>query len=303
MTLQTNIMVSGVLIVNKPSGMTSHDVVNSVRRLFHTRRVGHTGTLDPMATGVLVMLLGSATRLSQYMFNDEKRYQGTIRLGLETSTYDAEGEVVAVKPVDVGFVEIQTAVTRFQGKHAQIPPMYSAIKVHGQKLYNLARQGKTIERQPRSVTIHHIEVLAWHPPDLVLDVVCSAGTYIRSLAHDIGEALGCGAHLRVLTRTASHGFTLAESRTLDKLNVLAQEGDLMQILLPPRAALGQTAAVTLTPAQVTAVRYGQKIALVPEEQVTVLQALDSHSDLVAVLIPAENSYWRPKVVMPARNVS
>jgi len=292
-------MINAVLIANKPSGMTSHDVVNIVRRLFDMRRVGHTGTLDPMATGVLVMLLGPATRLSQFMTHDEKCYRGTIRLGVETSTYDADGEVAAVKHVEVGLAEIQAAVARFQGDIKQIPPMYSALKVHGQKLYTLARQGKTVERQPRAVTIHHIAVLAWHPPDLFVDVRCSAGTYIRSLAHDIGEVLGCGAHLRTLTRTASHGFALAESHTLDALGTLSREGNLMSVLLPPRAVLGQARAVNLTEAQVTAVRYGQKIALPMAEQAPVLQALDSNGDLVAIMVPADSGYWRPKVAMPA----
>lgn len=291
--------MNGILIVNKSSGMTSHDVVNSVRRLFGTRRVGHTGTLDPIATGVLVLLLGSATRLAQFMAHDDKRYRGTIRMGIETSTYDADGEVVAVKPVEVGLEAIQAAVAGFRGDIQQIPPMYSALKVHGQKLYSLARQGITIEREPRAVTIYHSEVLAWQPPDLILDVQCSAGTYIRSLAHDVGEALGCGAHLRALTRTASHGFTLAESHTLDALNALSQEGRLINTLLSPRVALGQAPAVTLTRAQVTAVRHGQSIALPEVEEAQVLQVVDQQGDLVAVMIPADNGDWRPKVVIPA----
>lgn len=301
MTLLSSKMANGVLIINKPAGMTSHDVVNRVRRLFDIRRVGHTGTLDPMATGVLVLLLGPATRLSQFMVRDDKRYHGTIRLGLETSTYDADGEVIAVKPVDVGFDQIQAVVSSFQGELAQIPPMYSAIKVKGQKLYNLARQGKTIKREPRRVTIHHIEVLAWQPPDLVLDVICSAGTYVRSLAHDIGEVLGCGAYLRTLTRTTSHEFTLGESHTLDELSKLKHEGDLMHKLLPPSAALGLMPVVNLTHAQVKAVCYGQKISLEVGDQEKVIQALDSLGHLVAVMIHVEKDYWRPKVVMPTQD--
>ena len=291
-------MVNGVLIVNKPSGMTSHDVVNSVRRLFGIRRIGHTGTLDPMATGVLVMLLGPATRLSQFMPHNEKRYTCTIRLGIETTTYDADGETVAVMPVDMGFDSIEAVVMSFVGEYAQTPPMYSAIKVNGQKLYNLAREGKIIERQPRPVTIHSVELLGWCFPDLVLDIFCTAGTYIRSLAHDIGKALGCGAHLRALLRTASHGFTLAESHTLDELKSIRQVEEIMGFLLPPQTALGQILPVILTSAQVSAVRHGQRIVLTPTEQVPVLQALDEHSNLVAVMIPAGNGYWHPKVVMP-----
>ncbi|TFG72626.1 MAG: tRNA pseudouridine(55) synthase TruB [Anaerolineales bacterium] len=291
--------MNGILVVNKPSGMTSHDVVNIVRRLFGTRRVGHTGTLDPMATGVLVMLLGPATRLAQFMVHNEKRYLGTIRLGIATSTYDAEGEIVAVNPVEVGGEAIQAAVARFQGDIQQIPPMYSALKVHGQKLYDLARQGITIEREPRAVTIYHSEVVEWQPPDLVLDIQCSAGTYIRSLAHDIGEDLGCGAHLHALTRTSSHGFSLAESYTLETLNALAEHGNLLSALLAPRAALGQAPVVILKPAQVASIRQGQSLTLAEIEETPVIQALDLQGALVAVMIQTGNGTWRPKVVMPA----
>jgi tRNA pseudouridine55 synthase len=294
-------MVNGVLGINKPSGMTSHDVVNRVRKLFDIRRVGHTGTLDPLATGVLVLLLGSATRLSQFMIHDKKHYRGTIRLGIETSSYDADGEVVSVNPVNTGYEEIVSVVSEFQGELAQIPPMYSAIKVNGQKLYNLARQGKIIERQPRPVTIHHIQVQSWHPPDLVLDVVCSAGTYIRSLAHDIGQTLGCGAYLRALSRSSSHGFILDECHSLERLGELKKAGDLMQALLPPRTAICKMPVVYLTPEQVKAVRFGQKIIPAGQHEGVVLQALDNSDGLVAVLIPVDDNYWRPKVVMPFQN--
>jgi tRNA pseudouridine55 synthase len=292
-------MVNGVLIVNKPSGMTSHDVVNHVRCLFETRRVGHTGTLDPMATGVLVVLLGSATRLLQFMTQDEKSYRGTVRLGIQTTTYDAEGEIEETHPVQVNLTEIQATLEGFRGEINQIPPMYSAIKVKGQKLYNLARQGKTIDRKPRSVTIYHIDILKWELPDIVLDIKCSAGTYIRSLAHDIGLALGCGGHLQSLIRTTCHGFELQESHTLDELKMLVPKGDLTQVLLPPSAALGKMPSVILSLADEKAVRYGQKVTLPVEGEVGVLQAFNEHGHLVAVLEPDNNNYWQPKVVLPS----
>ena len=296
-------MINGVLIVNKPTGMTSHDVVNIVRRLFNIRRVGHTGTLDPMATGVLPMLLGPATRLAQYMTHNEKRYQGTVKLGVQTSTYDADGEIEIVKPVQVSISAIHEALSKYRGEINQIPPMYSAIKIKGQKLYTLARQGITIEREPRTVTIHNIYVLDWQPPDLTLDVRCSAGTYIRSLAHDIGETLGCGAHLRTLKRTVSHGFTLADSHNLDMLKAYAQDGNLMQVLLPPRAALVNMQTAKLTPEQVRAVRYGQPIPLTTMASTHVLQAVNEEGDLVAVMITEDTEQWRPKVVMPAKEAT
>lgn len=291
-------MVTGVLVVNKSSGMTSHDVVNSVRRLFNLRRVGHTGTLDPFATGVLVLLLGSATRLSPYMSNAEKSYRAVFRFGIETSTYDIEGAMTAIKPVNLELGAIKAVLADFQGTIPQIPPMYSAVKIDGQKLYDLARQGRTITRAPRDVTIAHTSIVSWFPPDLTLDIVCSAGTYVRSLAHDVGQKLGCGAHVLALTRTANHGFILAQSHTLKELDDLKKNKHLMDVVLPPSAALNPMPGVTLTPSQVTAVRYGQQVQLFTEESTPAVQAFDDRRNLIAILIPVKKEYWQPKVVLP-----
>ncbi len=245
--------MNGVLNVRKPHGMTSHDVVNAVRRFAGMRRVGHAGTLDPAAEGVLVLLLGSATRLSQYVTGARKSYRAVLKLGETTTTYDAEGEITAHHPVSVTREEIEAALTNFRGPLMQVPPMYSAIKQRGKKLYELARRGQEVSRPPRPVTIYHLELVAWASPHLTLEVVCSAGTYIRSLAHDLGQALGCGAHLAELLRTASGPFLLADAHPLEELRTLAERGQLAQVLLPPQAALYALPAVTLTPPQARAV--------------------------------------------------
>ncbi len=302
----------GLFNINKPLAMTSHAVVAAVRRLAQTRRVGHAGTLDPRATGVLLLLIGPATRLSQYVMGMDKTYRAVVRLGETTTTYDTEGEVVARQaiPADLaegGFPKIESVVSQFRGPISQVPPMYSAIKVKGKKLYQLARQGKEIERKPRSVTIYRLDVLAWQPPDLTLEVVCSSGTYIRSLAHDLGQALGCGGHLRALTRTRIGAFCLEKSYSLEDLQALATEDRLDEALLPPKAALYRMPLVRLDPTQVQAVRHGQGIvlpSLLGEAQAvetacaSKVQARDEDDQLVAILIPTDEGTWRPKLVLP-----
>lgn len=290
--------VGGVLVVDKPQGITSHDVVNVVRRLTRTRRVGHTGTLDPMATGVLVLLVGPATRLSRFVMAGDKRYRGTVRLGETTTTYDADGEVVTQSPVTVDREAVEARLPAFTGEIQQVPPMYAAIKVKGRKLYELAREGKRVAREPRDVTIHSIEILDWTPPDLVLDIVCSSGTYIRSLAHDLGQMLGCGAHLWALTRLRSGDFTLDQAHGLAELESLHAAGRLDEALLPPRSGLGSMPTATLTPEQVRAVRYGQTLYLELAGQPDPVQALDLDGNLVAVLIGDGADSYRPTLVLP-----
>ncbi len=293
----------GVLNINKPSRKSSHDVVQAVRRITGIRRVGHTGTLDPLATGVLVVLVGPATRLTQFIVGADKAYRAVIRLGVATTTYDGEGEVVSQAPVppDMDRAAVAAALRAFEGEIAQTPPMYSAVRVQGRRLYELAREGKEIERAPRSVTIYQLEIVNWDIPDLTLDLRCSSGTYVRSLAHDLGQALGCGAHLADLTRTALGPFRLEESYTLDQLHALAQEQRLDEAMLPPQAALYDMPSVQLASQQERAVRYGQAIALplTPERvEASHLQAEDAEGCLVAVLIPVDEGRWRPTLVLP-----
>ena len=290
--------MNGFLVVDKPAGMTSHDVVNAVRRIAEMRRVGHTGTLDPLATGVLVLALGAATRLVQFIDNSDKTYRATLRLGETTTTYDADGEIVERRPVTVDRAAVEAALPDFCGAIEQVPPMYSAIKVKGQKLYKLARQGKEIERAPRPVMIYRLDVLDWALPDVTIEVACSAGTYVRSLAHDLGQTLGCGAHLSALTRTAAGAFRLEDAYTLEALRVLAQAGRLAEALLPLTTALTALPVLTLTPEQVRAVRFGQTVTLDGATDAPLAQARDAAGRLIAVLRPVEPGVWRPKLVLP-----
>ncbi len=293
--------MNGLLNVNKPLGHSSHDVIRDLRRLTNFRRIGHTGTLDPMATGVLVLVMGAATRLARFVTGSDKRYRAVVHFGEETATYDVEGEVISRCEVTFDRAQLDGVLEGFRGPLLQIPPMYSAIRVKGQRLYELARRGEDVVREPRPVTIHELEVLAWEPPELTLDVLCSPGTYIRSLAHDLGEALECGAHLRSLVRTATGPFRLEESYTLEDLAALAEEGRLEDALLPPKAALYALPAVQLTDNEVQAVRYGQAIALDVPEGAEVLQARDQDDRLVAVMVPQREGRWRPSRVMPAED--
>ena len=253
--------MDGILIVNKPRGMTSHDVVAGVRRLSKQKRVGHAGTLDPMASGVLLVCLGRATRVAEYLTGTDKTYRAVMRLGVETDTYDAEGRVVATQPVNVTESTLREALLNFAGEIDQVPPMYSALKRQGKPLYKLARKGIEVEREPRRVTIHEIALrgfMAGGQPDATIDVRCSAGTYIRSLAHDIGAVLGCGAHLIELTRLASGSFTIDEAVSLQDLEGFKDLGGLLR---PLDAALQGLPAITLDADRARRVTMGQAIPL------------------------------------------
>lgn len=208
--------MKGLLLVDKPAGMTSHDVVDRIRRAARMKRVGHTGTLDPAATGLLILCLGPATRLSEHFTGLEKTYEGTMRLGVETASYDLDGEIVAEKPVPTLTVEdIQRECDRFVGQIQQIPPMVSAVKIDGERLYKLARKGETVERPARSVLVRAYDVLSYEAPDARVRVTCSSGTYVRSLCHDVGQALGCGAALASLRRLAVGRHRIEDALPLD----------------------------------------------------------------------------------------
>jgi tRNA pseudouridine55 synthase len=228
--------MDGVLVIDKPKGPTSHDVVAHLRKALKEKKVGHTGTLDPVATGVLPIVLGGATKIARYLTGGDKTYRATIRLGVTTTTLDGEGEPVQERPVNVTEADVRRVAGEFVGAIDQVPPMYSAKKLGGTRLYELARQGVEIEREPKRVTIYEINVLSVTLPDVILDVRCSAGTYVRVLAQDIGEKLGCGGHLSALRRLAAGPFTLADALTLDDV-VKAPEQARARIL-PVTRALG-----------------------------------------------------------------
>ena len=236
---------SGILIVNKPQGFTSHDIVNKIRRLFGTRRVGHTGTLDPLATGVLVVLIGRAAKAAEYLSADRKQYVATLRLGFTTDTEDVTGSILTQSDDIPCSADVLAKVKSFEGEIFQTPPMYSALKVDGQKLCDLARKGVTVERKARPVTIFSIECAPTDiPTDYILKVDCSSGTYIRTLCADIGQALGCGGVMATLCRSNAGGFSIDEATTLEELEALT-ESERIALLKPTESLFSDIPAVKL----------------------------------------------------------
>lgn len=225
-------MPSGIIIIDKPADWTSQDVTAKLRGVFHERRIGHGGTLDPMATGVLPIFVGRATRGVEFFESADKEYVAGLKLGLVTDTQDVTGQTLQTAPVSVTPEQLQAVLAKFLGPQEQLPPMYSAIKVGGKKLYELAREGKTCQRSPRSITIFDLELLGGKNSDYTLRVHCSKGTYIRTLCHDIGAALGCGGCMSSLRRTRAGRYDLSGAVTMDRLLDLAQTADPAQLLLP-----------------------------------------------------------------------
>jgi tRNA pseudouridine55 synthase len=293
------------LNINKPLGLTSHDVVARVRRLLRERdlkhvKVGHAGTLDPLATGVLVVCLGAATRLSEYVMNHDKTYRASITLGVETETYDAEGDIVsAVDASQISRADVERALSAYVGDIAQIPPMYSAIKQNGKKLYDLARAGQVVEREPRPVTIHAIKIEQYtaegqEHPTVVCEVKCSAGTYIRSLAHDLGAALGVGAHLTGLERTASGAFTVDAAVTMEQL---ATTEAWSPFLTDPLDALADIPQLVLSASDWEEISHGRVIPA-PDTEAGQITAGVLNGQLRAIL-RADSGQWHPhKVFLP-----
>jgi len=285
--------MDGILNLDKPQGLTSHDAVARVRAVARQRRVGHAGTLDPLATGVLVVCLGRATRLAEYLMASPKQYRAHVRLGIATTSYDAAGQVVAERPVMVSREQVEAALEGFRGAILQVPPMVSALKRGGRRLYELARQGIEVERAPRPVEIYSLELVAWTPPDLVLEVTCSPGTYIRSLAHDLGQALGCGAHVTGLVRLASGDFRLEDALPLAELTAER----LPSALLPLDAGLSRYPALYLDEAAARAVRLGQAL---PAESAaaSVARAYGPDGALLAMMAySAGRQVWQPRKVL------
>ena len=289
-------MTRGILLLDKPTGPTSHDMVYAVRRGAGLKRVGHAGTLDPLATGLLVMCLGAATRLSEYLAGKDKRYTATVRLGQTTTTYDAQGEVTAQSADLPTQAQVEAALAEFRGPQQQKPPAFSAIKRGGQKAYEMARRGEAVDLPARPVEILSLELSACGERECTLKVHCSAGTYIRSLAHDLGQRLGCGAHLSALRRTASGGLRLADAVTLDELQAAFERGDWRRLVLPADAAVPEWPAVRLAPEGEMRVRRGQPVPLEAEGG-PFGRAYNSAGEFFAVLRadPAAG-VWRPDKV-------
>jgi tRNA pseudouridine55 synthase len=290
-------MYSGLLNVAKPRGITSHDVVAHIRRLTDEQRVGHAGTLDPLARGVLVICLGQATRLSEYIATGRKTYLATLRLGEETDTCDAEGRVIATHPWQgVLRADLEQALLPFSGVIQQVPPMFSAVKHNGKSLYKLARKGIIIEREAREVTIDQIEIVAWEPPSAVLRITCSGGTYIRALAHDLGQALQVGAYLADLVRERSGDLTIETAVPLDELEAVGSEG-WHPYLLPMQAGLSHLPGVSVDREQEFEIRMGRLVALPAIALTPLLYATNQNDALFAILQPTPGGMWQPHKVL------
>ncbi|MFP6640086.1 MAG: tRNA pseudouridine(55) synthase TruB [Myxococcota bacterium] len=293
---------AGFLVVDKPNGVTSHDMVEAARGWLGIRRVGHLGTLDPQATGVLPLAIRGATKLVPFVQAGEKSYVGTVRLGLTTDTLDGQGKVTdrhdGPLPEEG---DVRSALKQFEGEIEQIPPMYSAVKRDGVPLHRLARQGRYVERDPKPVFIRRIEVLRFESPDVEIAVQCGAGTYVRSLAHDLGQALGCGAYLSSLRRLGSAPFEIGEAHTPEACEEAAREQRIEQWLVPPEQALG-LAVLKLLPPAVKRIENGGDISpgtLERERAGTRVSALDQTGRLVAILeLRADRRLW-PLRVLPA----
>lgn len=290
-------VVSGVLVIDKPIGMFSHEVVQIIRHGTGIRRAGHTGTLDPRASGVLVVLIGPAVRLSEYVSASDKRYQATLRLGTSTDTYDSDGKVTNTVPVEnITEEQFLEALEKFVGKIEQVPPPYSAVRVKGKRAYDLARQGEEFELEPRIINVYSLDVLEWAPPEVVIDIYCSSGTYVRSLAHDLGRALGTGAHLIGLRRTKSGRFTLRDAVPLRRLKESFDAGDWYTFLIPAAEALGDWPMVELDGDEVELIRHGHRVPSQPGSKGWA-RGVSQQGDLVALLeFDSESSEWQPRKV-------
>jgi tRNA pseudouridine55 synthase len=256
---KSGLNVHGIILLDKRLGVSSNKALQEVRRLFNANKAGHTGSLDPLATGLLPLCFGEATKVSALMLDDDKRYQVTMKLGVMTDTGDAEGQVIETKPVpELSIDQIQCSLEKFIGLQAQVPPMYSALKLNGKKLYELAREGITVERAPRQITIYELHLLEATFDTLTLDVACSKGTYIRSLAEDIGHDLGCGATVTALRRSQAGQFLLENAKTIEQLSALTND-ELYANLMACDKPLEKLPALHLSEQQAKAISYGQDI--------------------------------------------
>ncbi len=292
-------MIFGLLNINKPAGRSSRWAVNAVSRITGVDKIGHAGTLDPLATGVLLLALGPATRLVEHLQAGVKVYQASIHLGVNTSTYDAEGEVLSLAPVpELTTGVLEQALARFVGEIEQQPPAFSALKIAGVAAYRKARRGQAVDLPTRRVRIEQIELLNWQTPVLTIRVTCAPGTYIRSLAFDLGQALGCGAHLAGLVRQASGHFRLEDSITLEALSAAAEAHDWQRLLLPPDQAVLDMTPVYLDEGRAQVLVRGNPVTAPLEAPPTALgRAYDPSGRLIAlVTYDAKLQVWCPDKV-------
>ncbi len=290
--------ISGVLIVDKPIGKTSHDIVQIIRKGTGIRRIGHTGTLDPRASGVLVILIGPAVRLSEYLQSDIKRYEATIRLGSVSDTYDGDG-LIETTGADMNISEdqISEAMKKFVGEIEQTPPVYSALKIKGRKAYEMAREGIAFEIPSRKVTVYSMDLIEYNPPELSVDILCSSGTYVRSIANDLGQVLGCGAYLSGLRRTLSGHFSLRDAVSIPNLEASFEEGNWYQYLIPAAEALDGYAELVVDMDEESQIRHGRRIPAQNTDS-PYAKAVSEQGELIAILeLDPETSEWKPKKVL------
>ncbi len=291
-------LINGIFNINKATGITSHDVVAKIRKHLKQKRVGHAGTLDPMASGVLPICVGQATRVAEYLSESGKAYQAEIIFGTATDTYDAEGTITATaSTADLTLAFIEETLEHFRGPQMQYPPRYSAIKIQGQPAYKRARTGEEIVLEPRPIVIYELEILDWIPSRLTLAIECSKGTYIRSLAHDLGIRLGCYAYLGALVRTRSGPFTLSESITLEQLADAVETNSVQQYLYPVDKALEQYPAITLDAETVERVKHGNTFNKSVANNTGLARVYDTDGDFIAIAEwNEEQKAWQPKKV-------
>ncbi|WP_379056637.1 tRNA pseudouridine(55) synthase TruB [Pasteurella multocida] len=293
--------INGVFLLDKPQGMSSNDIMQKVKRVFQANKAGHTGALDPLATGMLPICLGEATKFSQFLLDADKRYQVTAKLGERTDTSDAEGQVVETREVQVDVQDILAALPHFRGELMQVPTMFSALKHQGKPLYEYARAGITVEREARPITIFDLQFIAYDAPYLTLEVHCSKGTYIRTLVDDLGEYLGCGAHVTVLRRTAVANYPVEAMMDWDTLQVLAAQQDLAlldQHLLPTDSAVSVLPALHLNQEQSKAISFGQRVKFDNPTQLTGQVRLFSDTQqFLGVALLDEHNVIRPQRLM------
>ncbi len=292
--------MNGVFVIDKPAGLTSHDVVNRARRILQQRDVGHLGTLDPMATGVLPLLTGSLTRLARFYVGAEKGYEGTIRFGFATDTYDRDGGPTGeAQEVELTLEELKALATRFQGHIQQVPPLFSAKKVNGVPAYKLARKKQDVELAPVDVEVKELEIISVVGCEAAFRARVSAGTYVRSIAHEMGKAMGCGAHLESLRRTAAGEFKIGDAHTLEALANAATGGRTSDLLIHPRQLLPSMPSVTADDEQASRIRHGQSVNLAELSRAPLVKVFYGQRDLIAIATRIAGSLFHAKIVFSA----
>ncbi len=290
--------MNAILVIDKPSGMTSHDVVNRVRRILHERSVGHLGTLDPLATGVLPLVAGSLTRLAQFFTASDKTYEGTIRFGYATDTYDAQGEpCTASQDVSLSLEEVRELAAKFNGVIEQTPPPFSAKKVNGVPAYKLARKHKEVVLKPVQVEVKNFEVLRTEGSEVAFRATVTSGTYMRSIAHDMGGQLGCGAHLESLRRTTLGNFSISDAHTLDELHRAFAGGETEAIFVHPRTILPEFPSVTVNDEIAALIRSGRPVNLPELTRARQVKVFRGQRELIAIATRVAGTLFHAKIVL------